>query len=280
LKQGFPEGTRNNGLFNVAVYLQKAYPGDWETKLEEYNRKYFNPPLPASEVLSLIQQHKKKEYNYKCSDEPIKSYCNSTKCKTCKFGVGAGHDAPIFSSLAKLNTQPPLWFMSVNDKRLELTTEQLQNQIRFQRVCMETLNIMPPKMKDVQWQSLVQQLLENGLEIIEVSHDASVDGQFNELLEAFCTDVAQASTREEMLLGKPWTDDNKTYFRIRDLMDYLQRHRFMDMKTNQIAARLKDMGAENKFFNIRGRGVNAWIIDAYKSDEADVKLPNMKEDPF
>ena len=57
LKQGFPEGTRNNGLFNVAVYLQKAYPGDWETKLEEYNRKYFNPPLPASEVLSLIQQH-------------------------------------------------------------------------------------------------------------------------------------------------------------------------------------------------------------------------------
>lgn len=280
LKQGFPEGTRNNGLFNVAVYLQKAHPELWETKLEEYNRKYFQPPLPASEVSNLIQQHKKKEYNYKCSDEPIKSYCNPTKCRTCKFGVGAGHDAPIFSSLAKLNTQPPLWFMSVNDKRLELTTEQLQNQIRFQRVCMETLNVMPPKMKEVAWQGLVQQLLENGLEIIDVSQDASIEGQFNEFLESFCTDIAQASTREEMLLGKPWTNENKTHFRIRDLMDYLQRHRFMDMKINQVAAKLKDMGAEHIFFNIRGRGVNAWAIPAYMSEDAEIEIPNMRQEPF
>ncbi|MBE16842.1 MAG: hypothetical protein CL867_11395 [Cytophagaceae bacterium] len=280
LKQGFPEGTRNNGLFNVAVYLQKAHPEAWETKLEEYNRKYFKPPLPANEVLALIQQHKKKDYNYKCSDEPIKSYCNSTKCRTCKFGVGEGHNSPLFSSLAKLNTQPPLWFMSVNDKRLELTTEQLQNQIRFQRVCMETLNIMPPKMKEVTWQSLIQQLLDNGLEIIEVSEDASVEGQFNELLESFCTDIAQASTREEMLLGKPWSNENKTHFRIRDLMDYLQRHRFMEMKTNQVASKLKDMGAEHIFFNIRGRGVNAWSIPAFMSEEAEIELPNMKQDPF
>lgn len=280
LKQGFPEGTRNNGLFNIAVYLQKAHPESWESKLEEYNRKYFKPPLPASEVMNLISQHKKKQYNYKCSDEPIKSHCNAAKCKTCKFGVGDGHNAPMFSSLAKLNTQPPLWFMSVNDRRLELTTEQLQNQIRFQRVCMETLNIMPPKMKEQTWQGLVQSLLENGLEIIDVSKDASVEGQFDELLESFCTDIAQASTREEMLLGKPWTDEHKTHFRIRDLMDYLQRHRFMDMKTNQVAAKLKDMGAEHLFFNIRGRGVNAWVVPAYESEEPDIDIPDMSQDPF
>jgi hypothetical protein len=170
--------------------------------------------------------------------------------------------------------------MSVNDKRLELTTEQLQNQIRFQRVCMETLNVMPPKMKEVAWQGLVQQLLENGLEIIEVSEDASVQGQFNELLESFCTDIAQASTREEMLLGKPWTNDGVTHFRLRDLMDYLQRHRFMDMKTNQIAAKLKDMGADHVFFNIKGRGVNAWGIPAYANEDADIEIPDMKQDPF
>tara|TARA_R110000737_G_scaffold1479_8_gene4386 strand:- start:6851 stop:8365 length:1515 start_codon:yes stop_codon:yes gene_type:complete len=280
LKQGFPEGTRNNGLFNVAVYLQKAHPEEWKDRLEEYNRKYFQPPLPAREVMNLISQHEKKDYNYKCNDEPIKSYCNPTKCKTCKFGVGAGHDAPVFSSLAKLNTQPPLWFMSVNDKRLELTTEQLQNQIRFQRVCMETLNVMPPKMKEISWQGLVQQLLENGLEIIEVSEDASVQGQFNELLESFCTDIAQASTREEMLLGKPWTNEGVTHFRIRDLMEYLLRHRFMDMRTNQVASKLKDMGAEHIFFNIKGRGVNAWGIPAYMNEDANIEIPNMRQEPF
>ena len=116
--------------------------------------------------------------------------------------------------------------------------------------------------------------------IIDVSKDASVEGQFDELLESFCTDIAQASTRDEMLLGKPWTDEHKTHFRIRDLMDYLQRHRFMDMKTNQVAAKLKDMGAEHLFFNIRGRGVNAWVVPAYESEEPDIDIPDMTQDPF
>mgnify|MGYP003330225212 CR=1 FL=1 len=62
LKQGFPEGTRNNGLFNVGVYLKKSKPESWETEIEEYNRKYVHPPLPAQEVLTLIGTLKKKEY--------------------------------------------------------------------------------------------------------------------------------------------------------------------------------------------------------------------------
>jgi hypothetical protein len=44
--QGFPEGTRNNGLFNIAVYLKRAAPGSWEDKLVEYNFKYVAPPSP------------------------------------------------------------------------------------------------------------------------------------------------------------------------------------------------------------------------------------------
>ncbi len=35
--QGFPEGTRNNGLFSLGVYLKKAFPESWENKLMEYN---------------------------------------------------------------------------------------------------------------------------------------------------------------------------------------------------------------------------------------------------
>ena len=61
LKQGFPEGTRNNGLFNVGVYLKKSIPDEWEKQIEEYNRKYVTPPLPAQEVLTLIKTLQKKE---------------------------------------------------------------------------------------------------------------------------------------------------------------------------------------------------------------------------
>jgi hypothetical protein len=260
LKQGFPEGTRNNGLFNVGVYLKQASPDKWETEIEEYNRKFVIPPLPAQEVLTLISTLKKKEYNYKCNDEPIRSYCDVQKCRTCKFGVGKGNTAPTFSSLAKLDTKPPLWFLSIDDKRLELTTEQLQNQTKFQRACMEILNLMPPKTNERAWQAQIQTLMDNGMEIIEVSSDVSLDGQFQDLLESFCTDLAQASTKEEVLLGKPFTEKGNTYFRIKDLREYLVKHRFTELDTNKIASKLRDLKAKHTFWNLKGRGTNVWYV--------------------
>lgn len=268
LKQGFPEGTRNNGLFNVGVYLKQATPDKWETQIEEYNRKYVNPPLPAQEVLTLISTLKKKEYNYKCSDEPIRSYCDVQKCRTCKFGVGKGNTAPTFSSLSKLDAKPPLWFLSIDDKRLELTTEELQNQTKFQRVCMETLNLMPPKTNERAWQAQIQALMDSGMEIIEVTSDVSTEGQFLELLESFTTDLAQASTREEVLLGKPYSEGGYTYFRIKDFREFLVKHRFTELETNRIASKLRDMKAKTKFWNLKGRGTNVWFIKEfeYKDD--------------
>ena len=278
LKQGFPEGTRNNGLFNVGVYLKKAIPDDWEKKIEEYNRAYVTPPLPAQEVLTLIKTLQKKDYNYKCSDEPIHSYCNRSQCLRCKFGVGGNQGAPTFSSLAKLNTAPPLWFLSINDRRIELTTEQLQNQLRFQRICMDQLNIMPPRMNERSWQNLIQHLMDNGMEIIEVSDDASIEGQFMELLESFCTDLAQASVKDELLLGKPWTEEAITYFRLKDLREYLVKHRFTDMETNKIASKLRNIGAEHYFWNIKKRGINVWAIPAFEYEEIRLSIPNMEQE--
>jgi len=271
LKQGFPEGTRNNGLFNVGVYLKQATPDKWETEIEEYNRKFVKPPLPAQEVLTLISTLKKKDYNYKCNDEPIRSYCDVQKCRTCKFGVGKGNTTPTFSSLAKLDTKPPLWFLSIDDKRLELTTEQLQNQTKFQRACMEILNLMPPKTNERAWQAQIQSLMDSGMEIIEVSNDVSLDGQFKDLLESFCTDLAQASTREEVLLGKPYTEKGKTHFRIKDLREYLVKHRFTELDTNKIASKLRDLKAKHTFWNLKGRGTNVWYIPEidYKEETLD-----------
>ena len=278
LKQGFPEGTRNNGLFNVGVYLKQASPDQWQTEIEGYNRKFVQPPLPAKEVLTLISTLDKKEYNYKCSDEPIRSYCDVQKCRTCKFGVGKGNTAPTFSSLAKLDSKPPLWFLSIDDKRLELTTEELQNQTKFQRSCMETLNIMPPRTNERAWQAQIQSLMDSGMEIIEVSNDVSLDGQFNELLESFCSDLAQASTREEVLLGKPYTEDGKTYFRIKDFKEYLIKHRFTELETNKIASKLRDLKANHVFWNLKGRGTNVWYIPEFEYREETLDAHDFTED--
>ena len=134
-------------------------------------------------------------------------------------------------------------------------------------------------MNDRGWQTLIQNLMDSGMEIIEVSDDVTVEGQFMELLESFCTDMAQANTRDEILLGKPFTENKKTYFRIKDLKDYLAKHRFTDMEINRIASKLRDLKADHKFWNIKGRGVNVWFIDEfeYSDKEESLKVQDFTE---
>ena len=137
--QGFPKGMRNSGLFNVGVFLRKKFPDDWERRLEEVNHQHMQPTLSSQEVLGVVKQLKKKDYFYRCNDQPIASHCNSPLCRTRKYGVGASGGAPLFSNLSKQNSDPPIWFLDVEGGRLELETEELLNQTRFQRKCMSVL---------------------------------------------------------------------------------------------------------------------------------------------
>ena len=278
VSQGFPKGMRNSGLFNVGVFLRKKFPDDWERRLEEVNHQHMQPTLSSQEVLGVVKQLKKKDYFYRCNDQPIASHCNSPLCRTRKYGIGASGGTPLFSNLSKQNSDPPIWFLDVEGGRLELETEELLNQNRFQRKCMDALNLIPPKVKENVWRQIIQQLLDN-LTIIEVPKDASTEGHFNELLETFCTE-RPARERDELLLGKPWSDKGRTYFRLADLMDFLHRKNFRDYPRNKLSARLRELGGKSHFFNIKGKGANVWHIAEFESQVESHALPDFDESPI
>jgi hypothetical protein len=284
-QQGFPQGTRNNGLFNIGVYLKRRFPDDWHTKIEEINRDHMQPPLAATEILTLQKTLKNKEYGYRCNEQPLVNHCNSALCRTRKYGIGSTGGMPMFGTLSKFESDPPIWFLDVEDGRLELETEDLQNQQRFQRKCMNALNRMPPVLKPPTWQQVVQQLLDN-VELIEVSNEVSTEGQFHELLESFCTDRSQAKNKDEIMLGKPWSEDGYTYFRLKDLQAFLTRNNFKDYTRTQITARIiamnnNDAKAAKGFFNIKGKGVNLWRVPEYALIDGPYTLPEtMEESPI
>ena len=90
---GFGEGSRNNALFNIAVYYKQSAPDAWEDKIVEANLKYMEPPLSNSEVQQLIKSVNRKGYDkYRCKDAPINSVCQSGLCRTKRFGVGYGEE--------------------------------------------------------------------------------------------------------------------------------------------------------------------------------------------
>jgi len=281
--QGFPEGTRNNGLFNIGIYLKQLSPSAWEDKLVEYNLKYFTPPLPNNEVQIIIKQLNKKDYRYKCKDAPLNSYCNSGLCRTRKYGIGGhGPDSPTLSSLSKYASEPPLWFLDVDGRRVELETDSLYNQMAFQKACLEKLNTLPPTLKKTDWEQLLNGLLKEMVEteqIAEASEDTSVTGRFMDLLEEFTTHMQQAMDRDELLMGRPWVnaEDGKCYFRIKDLESHLKRNNFVGMTSPKMAQRLRDIGGEPIPLFLKGRTVRCWRIPQFGKQDAPFNTQTVRD---
>ena len=143
---GFGEGSRNNALFNIAVYYKQAHPDSWEDKIVEANLKYMEPKLSNSEVQQLIKSVNRKGYDkYRCKDAPINAVCQSGLCRTKRFGVGFGEEEmPMLGNLTKYKSTPPQWFLDVDGTRIELKTEQLYSSPLFALACLDQANLIVP----------------------------------------------------------------------------------------------------------------------------------------
>ena len=274
---GFPEGTRNNGLFALGVFCKKKF-SNWQEKLEEFNREFMNPPLPSDEVAGMIKNLEKKEYNYRCSDQPCVSHCNSTVCRTRKFGVGGSDEFPVLTGLSVLDTDPPLWFADVDGQRVELTTDQLQNYKSFHKVAMERMHVCYMMLTQPVWLKMINVAMKDAIKI-EVSGEVSTNGRFMELLEDFLITRHRAEKKDEILSGKPWEDEEnqRFYFRLRDLEDHLKRAKFEVWGRNKVATELEKIGGKT-FFNLRGKGLNVWWVrNEFTRPEPSALPPSIKE---
>jgi len=280
-RQQISEGGRNSGLFNLGVYLRKAYPDSWESEILVYNAKYLDPPLPLAEVNTVAKQLLKKDYGFKCKDAPINAYCNSEVCRTRKYGIEVGLAGAEIANLRKYNSSPPIWFLDVNGTPLELDTEGLMMQGAFQRACVEQLNFMPQTMSKPTWEGRINQLLTDMSEtdgsVVEVSQDASISGQFYEFLEEFCTAMQKAESREEILLRRPWLDEEEDliYFRLKDFEGYLRKNRFFEYKSHKIAQRLRDINGDATSLKIKGKTTRVWAIPSYETGSGVIATPTL-----
>ena len=263
---GFPEGTRNIGLFNLGTFAKKKFGSKWTTVLEDWNRRLMEPPLEASEVVSIVKQQTKKDYQYQCKEHPLSTFCNGSMCRARKFGVGSEDDLPIISGMSILKTEPPLWFIDVGDQRMEMTTEQLQSYTLFHRACMEQLHICYRLMKQETWLFMVGAAMRDAVEI-DVPPEAGLPGQFTEILEEFLLNKHRGESQEDLLLGRPFeTADPDSgemyhYFRMKDLRKALDLANFRTYDNGQIVARLRALRCTQRLFNIKNKhSASTWGV--------------------
>lgn len=260
---GFPQGSRNTALYNLGIYAKKSNPDGFQTQLEEYNRAYMQPPLGFSEVADIVKSLGRKTYGYKCNEHPLAPHCNAALCKTRRFGIGGtGGALPVFGGLTKFDTRPPLYVWDLDGTRLELSTDEITDYYKFSKACFERLDKVLPDLKGREWKEVLAKALET-LQVEQVPPEANPDGQLWDLVEAFCRGRTQAGDRDELLLGKPWTNEGRTYFRLQDLMHTLTRKGFKLMNSQRVAFCLKTRGALTHEFKIRGKFVRAWSVPAF-----------------
>lgn len=275
---------RNNLLMHATTAIKKDRMDDWEDGVHEFNRRYVNPPLSSKELTeSVIKSHRKKDYGFKCNEAPQVNFCDKAKCRMCKFGIGSGSGPSFFPALTGMSimlSDPRLYNVNVDGKRLQLTIEELNSPREFQKRCLYDLNKRPDIMKDQDWGALINGLLAEAEEV-EVRPELTTRGRFSELLEEFCTSQIRAMAPEEVLLGKPWTNMGVTSFKLTGLTEFLKRRDFKDLNRPQIQEILRDMN-ENpedalavmrvKKENGNYTSVRVWRVPEFDNTEVELKI--------
>ena len=278
---------RNKVGFHACKYFKMKSPDDWQQEFENFNRTLFNPPLASSEVITLVNQHEKKEYGYTCKEEPMRSFCDPVVCATQKHGIGS-EEAPDAAKLGGLTIQlsePRLYFMDVNGERIVLRSDELQNQTLWQRACMEQCNIMPPITKPQKWQQTVNALMQQAT-YLEVPEEGTTRGEFKDLLGAYCTGRIRALEPQEIEMGKPWTEDGVTRFTLVGLSDFLHNRRFTKLNRAQLIQLIRDFGGDDETFSLyrddgKRKQIRVWYVPAMEADEPTLTVKEIQDDiPF
>lgn len=277
------EGGRNCMMYNLAV-LSKKIAGDNQAYcnqlIEEFNRKYCSPMLGASEIVKIQETiAKHPEYQYQCKEPMLKSYCNVPLCKNKKYGLSAAITMPILTDLVAVNSDPKLYFMTVNDVRIELTTDELYEQNRFAKKCIDAVSIMPPKLKHEEWRQLVNNLLASRREI-NPPGEVSRYGKFAEIMEDFSKSINAQFDKQDIARDLPWynKDTGELWFRLKALEDYLAQQR-LNYSRSELFLKIKAMKGKDKQIKIANRNFNIWCIpmEEPNSEGYDVEIKTEKD---
>ncbi len=283
---GFGEGSRNNALFNIAVYYKQAHPDSWEDKIVEANIKHMEPKLSNSEVQQLIKSVNRKGYDkYRCKDAPINAVCQSGLCRTKRFGVGFGEEEmPQLGNLTKYKSSPPQWFLDVDGTRIELKSEQLYSSPLFALACLDQANLVVPVPKAKDWKQHFLKPMMNNLQEVEPLESLNPMNQLTGLLQDWTTNRQSARTMDDVFNKLPYTDDNKefTYFRMDDFYAFLKKNNWEvdKIKTGNLIKRLEDTFVSEERVRIKKQQPRLIKIKTMKQTEATVSKVEYHQEAF
>lgn len=294
ISEGVGTGQRNDALYNMVVYLKQAFPETWRDKAFDLNAKVFERPLGFSEARKTINSAGRRDYRYKCKEEPCRSRCRSAICVTRKFGITAEEKGelemgrpPEFGPLEKYLTDPPRWVLYVDKTPITLTTAEIMDFRQIRIAVADSVSRLIAPMKNERWQAHLHKLMEEVVEL-EAPEEASVTGFVRTRLVDFfqrtdlTSDGSDIRDREALLLGSPCVQVNPAtgtryvYFRGPDFIDYLKKNRSEELKGPNLWMALRKVGVEHCRIRVGDKVIPVWSVPLSENDVVELSAPNIE----
>lgn len=292
IADGIPSGGRNEALYNMVIYLKKAFPETYREKAFDMNATLMDEPLSHSEAKKVINSSSRRDYKYRCGVEPCKSLCKSFECVNRKYGISPDEKSemdmgvqPQFDRLEKHTTTPVRWVLYVDGVPLNLTTPQLMDFRAIREAVADNLTRLIPPMKNDRWQIQLHTLMTTAM-LVEAPEEATLEGMlWNKLIEFLQrTDLKAGGTdtkdREQLMYGTPVVQEvegeKRVYFRGSDFMAFLTKQRQNDVKGPAVWMLLRQHGCQHGKLRVEGSPINVWWVPLADVDNDEPELKPME----
>jgi hypothetical protein len=290
---------RNNYLFSLASFFKAKYGDDFEFKVMDAN-SHLQTPLPTDEISkTIIAAHKKKDYTYKCNEDPICKVCNKAECRNRKYGIGGEEISTLsFEDLTQYKTDPPFYAWRVNGKELKFYTEnEIIAQKKFRVLCFRELHVLPNILSGKAWTKIINRALDNlVIKDINDEDDISPGTLFKEYLTEFLEHQTQAVNKEQIAVNRVYKDKKiKCYiFKPKNLFSFLIGHKgFRFYGPTQMQDRLRELGGQperyylskeagtTRVWTLPFKGLKKFINEPVKDISFDIDFQeNYDKEPF
>ena len=286
-------GGRNDTMYNMTIYFKKARPDTYRDDLYDLNHRLFDVPLDATELKKVVSSASRRDYKYKCGEEPLKSLCDSRTCLKRRFGISqqdldemrAADDLPVFENLVKYLGDPVKYTLEVNGVLLkDVRTETLLRYADMRREVYEGTSILLPLLPQKRWESMLIELTAKQ-RVVDTPDEASPAGIIRSRLEEF---IGRADLSDDGVLPN-YTDlfnglpivkqvtkaagsspaERVVLFRAMDFVEYLRKTRSEELKANNLWLALKRTCGATHVRVRTPQGVkNLWCVPVPDSDSS------------
>lgn len=279
---GIPNGNRNNTLFSYAVYCKKRYadnPDDILPKLKEINKLYFSPPLSDSEVKACLASASKKDYMYRCKQEPLCNVCDKKECKKVRYGVGKSNKPLHMRDLIQYMADPAYFELNISGVMVRIDNADVLLSIQKLRGYALSAGVFVPAISQLEWNITLEELYKD-VEHRPAPVSVEESGRIKNYIEDYCEHRPTLRMEEDYLKGAWKKVDELVTFNLVHFLDYMRQNLGRSYTDTQITAILGRMSSKFENVTLLKKQVQLVSVDGIVLQEEFSKINLDVEDDF